>query len=462
MLVRRVPLELLLLITGLALAAAWPLSAYAVSPLVVPGLLLGVVGATAIVQRPEVGIALAAALAPVANMPIGGARPLLFVLPALVLGMLAFGVLTAREAGWRVPGIAWAVLLFVAVSFASTLQALAPGAAAAELRWMTLAAALLVATLQICRRPEQLRVVAGGALAGLLLAALHGVVQQATGNVGELSFAVDGEAVGRVQGSFGHPNQYAGFLVTFIPLAATITFSSAFRMRFRATSALAISLALAAVTFSYTRGALLGLVAGTLVWFTVLRPRLALVSALVIAIGATALTPTLLRERFSSQSSDEVSLRSDIWRTSLDIYAKQPVLGVGVNNFAQAYETLPSTPASGSQRRLLHTRQVLVPPHAQNIFLNVLAEQGTLGFLTFAGMCVIALVLTVRGTRIRDPAGRAISLGVGAGLLVLAFHSLLDVALFGERLEFPLFALLAVIAVWVDLDRRDRRERRAA
>lgn len=458
-LLRRVPLELPLVLVGTAAALLWPLTAYAVSPLVLPGLLIVVIAVYAIVHRPEVGIALAAALAPVANLTIGGAKPLLLLLPALVVGMLAFGALTAREAGWRVPGIAWAVVIFTLVSFASALQAIAPGQGAPELRWLTLAAALLVATLQICRRPEQLRVVGIGAVVGVLLAALQGVGQQMTGAATELSFAVDGEAVGRVQGSFGHPNQYAGFLVTFVPLAAAVAGSRGFRLRVRAMSGLAVALSMAAVTFSYTRGALLGLIAGTLVWFAVLRPRLALISAVVIAIGAVSLTPSLLRERFSSQSSDDVSLRSDIWGTALEIYAKQPILGVGVNNFDKAYETLPSTPVSGSQRRLLHTRQVLVPPHAQNIYLNVLAEQGLIGLLTFLYMSAIALTVAVRGTRIFDPAGRAIALGLGAGLLVLGFHSLLDVALFGERLEFPLFALLAVVAVYVDQDRRARARR---
>jgi O-antigen ligase len=201
-------------------------------------------------------------------------------------------------------------------------------------------------------------------------------------------------------------------------------------------------------------------VAGSIIWLALMRPRLAVLAALAVAAAALMFAPAAFRERFSSQEATaDVGLRSDIWSSAVDIYSERPVLGVGLNNFDEAYSSLPSTLSTGAQRRLLHQSQVLVPPHAQNLYLNVLAEEGMVGLLSLIALALGALATIYRGCKVRDPAGRAICMAAGAGTMTLALHSLLDVTLPGP-IGLPAFALLAVAAIFIAHDREQPSRRR--
>lgn len=444
--------EGMLLLAGTPIALLWPWSANAISPLALPALLAASAALVATVRRPEIGIALALTIAPVAALYVGGTQPLLFGLVGLTVGLLVYGPLTAHGIAGRLPPVSIAALVFLGLSVASALQAIEPTKAVSDLTWLAVAVALMVATLQICHTRRQAIVVVAGAVTGLAAAAIHGLVQRATGQLSDIAFISDGEVVRRISGAFGHPNQYAGLLAVLIPIAAAMAFGGGFSLRLRVVAGAALLLALPALAFAYTRGAIIGLVVGGLLWLTFLRPRAAFVSLLVAVGMAVTFAPPALRDRFETKSGGDVTLRADIWGSALDIYAQHPLLGSGVNNFPQAYRALPSTQSS-SQHRLLHTDQVLVPAHAQNLYLNVLAEQGTLGLLGFGALAALMLITAVRGSRSRDPVTRTVALGLGAGLLTLAVHNVLEVTVFGERLEATLLVLTAVVAVLVRLDR---------
>lgn len=412
-------------------------------------------GATLLILlRPEYGIAFVCALAPLTNFRLGGPegmKPFQLLLPALAAGVVLYGLLLhrepLRETGRR--GSTWlgaAVVVFVGAALASSVGALDPGATIKKLVILLTAAGVFYATLLVCRGRREKLVVVSAALAGLLIASLQGVMQQYLGQTGEYGIVADGDVVGRVQGSFGHPNQYGGFLAVLVPLAVAVAVTSRFGTGRRWLAGAALAAAVPAITFTYARGAIVALVFGSLLWIGILRPKLAIGIAVVVAVAATTLAPAALKERFDpEQSSGDITLRADIWSAAVDIYSREPLLGVGLNNFGEAYRTLPTTLPSSSQRRLLHQSQVLVPPHAQNLYLNILAEEGIVGFAAFVFFAFAAVAVCFRGARIADPITRAVSLGVGAGLMTLAVHSLLEVTLIGE-VALPLFALLGVVA----------------
>lgn len=440
--------DLALLGAGLALAVAWPLSAYAASPAALPALLVGAVTVGAIVRRPEYGVAVALALAPVANLTIAGQRPLLILLPALVAGLAAYTLLVLPGSLRHLPAVAWTSLAFLFVVIAAGLQALVPAHALPGIIWLAVAVGLLFVILQLCYTRRHTIVIAGGLIAGLALAAAHGLVQHATGSFSQdISFVAEGEIVQRVSGAFGHPNQYAALLATTVPLALSVAAGRGLPRALRVLAVVAAALGLTALVLSYTRGAVIGLVAGGLLALMALRPRAVLPVGAVMLVAGIALAPPALQERFRAESGSDVALRADIWGASLEIYAERPVLGAGGGNFADGYRALPSTPTFSSQRRLLHNQQILVPPHAQNQFLNILAEQGTIGILAFLALAGSALVAVRRGFRSGGTAGRAICLGVGAGLMAFAIQGLLEAPLFGARLEVTLLGMIAAAGV---------------
>jgi O-antigen ligase len=456
------------LVVAAAVAALWPLTAYQLHPLLLPSLLVAALLGIAVLRRPEYGIATALALAPLTNTALDlgpsaaisvPSKPFQLLVPGLAIGVMVYGTLALRseERFGRARWLTAVVLIFVSVGIAASLQAISPASSVTKVFALLAAAALFLAVYQICRDRRQLVIVAAGAVAGLVLASTQGLLQQLTGDFHTYGAGPGGSSVGRVQGSFGHPNAYGGYLAVLTPLAIAFAASPAFSTRLRWFGAFAMALAIPALVLSYSRGAVAALAAGAVIWLALMRPRLALLAAAVVAIGGLMFAPAAFKERFSSnETSADVGLRSDIWSSAIDIYAERPLLGVGLNNFDEAYSSLPSTLSTGAQRRLLHQSQILVPPHAQNLYLNVLAEEGILGFLSLIALALAALATIYRGCRVRDPAGRAICMAAGAGIMTLALHSLLDVTLPGP-IGLPAFALLAVAAIFVARDREARR-----
>jgi O-antigen ligase len=427
------------------------------NPVVLPSVMVIFVVAAVVASRPEYGLAVVLALVPFTNLRVAGAgtsKPMHLIVPALVFGLLVYSTLLRREerVGSTPAWVPAAVVLFVAVALAAALQAISPHDSVKKLFLVIAAAALFFAVLDLGRTHAQLTVVAVGAVTGLLLASLQGIEQHLIGQHGVAGFVVNGRYVARSQGSFGHPNDYGGYLAFLMPLAAAMLLTRAFSARVRWLGAVALAAAVPALAFSYARGAIAALVIGSVLWLAVLRPRYALGAAILAVLAAVFFAPPALRERFNTQAaSSDVPVRTDIWGAAIDVYTAHPLLGVGLDNFSTAYAQLPSTLANASQRRLLNQSGLLVPPHAQNLYLNVLAEEGIVGIAALAVVLLGALVLFFRASGAADARARAIGLGCGAGLLTLCLHSILDVTLFSE-LAFPFFALIALNARLVALD----------
>jgi putative inorganic carbon (HCO3(-)) transporter len=438
---------------GVLLAALWPLTAYVASPLLMPAALALTALVVAVVRRPALGVASVLTLAPLQNLTVGSVRPLNFLIPAMTFALVAFLVLRPVERD-RGPGFLLrpAALGMVGAGLLSSLLAIDPARSVNDMTVLLVAAALLFAVMEVGRRPEDVLLVVAGAVAGLALAAGHGLVQEITGDFHAFAAGQDRSSVGRIQGSFGHPNAYGSFLALLMPLAGALALTRGAGRSLRVLGGFALALAIPAVALSYSRGAIGAVVIGTLVWLALARPRAALLIAAVVAVLAATLAPAVVTQRFESSSSD-VPLRHDIWNAAIDIYAQHPIVGAGLTNFSRAYESLPAVVPGGSQRRLLHETQVLVPPHAQNLYLNLLAEQGILGLAAFLVFAAALLAVLIAATRSRLPGTRPLAIGIGAGVLGFLLQSMLDALLYGEH-ALPLFALAGAAACMLRLARQ--------
>jgi O-antigen ligase len=451
-------------LVAVAIAALWPLSAYTISPAALPAALVLAILVAVVVWRPEWGIAVLLAIAPFFHQAIGlpgpaavfPARPFAVLLPALSGFVLLYGILVSNGRWQSVEArrLLVAVLIFVAVLFLSTAHALDPSASISKVSLILTAVFLFLAVIQICERRSQLMVVVTGALIGLLAASVQGVVQHFTGAFGGGFEAggVGGFDVGRVQGSFDTANQFAGYIASLLPLAAVILLSRDFSKPLRALSLAAVALAIPALVFSYARGSIVAAVLGAIVWLAFLRPRTAVAIAAIVIVSAILLAPGTLKERFNPQATHADFIeRVDLWNAAIQMYEDHPFLGVGVNNYQVAYPNLPKTPSVAPEHRQLIGEDVLIPPHAHNLYLNVLAEEGILGAFALLGLLVTAISAVYRGCRVSDPLGRTVCIGIGVGLMTLLANSFVEVTLFTEA-AIPLFGLLGVATVFVGLE----------
>jgi O-antigen ligase len=95
-------------------------------------------------------------------------------------------------------------------------------------------------------------------------------------------------------------------------------------------------------------------------------------------------------------------LRFQRWLALQNVLTRHPLLGVGYNTFAHVYGEYSIEPGAGHPYG-----------HPHNLYVDVLAGTGLLGFAAFAAMGARLLRLSVRNLRdVRDPRLRALSLAL--------------------------------------------------
>jgi O-antigen ligase len=150
--------------------------------------------------------------------------------------------------------------------------------------------------------------------------------------------------------------------------------------------------------------------------------------ALVLGAILVGLVPQEAHERMRSLSG--ASFRLDTWKDTLRLAASSPVVGHGLGAFHDAYP------------RFKRGHGILRVEHAENDYLETLAETGVLG-LGFALVGVALLVASVGRGDAAAPGAlvRGIRQGAVAALAALSVHSLVDF-----NLRIPSNAALAAFA----------------
>lgn len=181
------------------------------------------------------------------------------------------------------------------------------------------------------------------------------------------------------KGIFGNSNDLAFHFVTIVPIAIVLIFSTRGVVR-KVLFGAAAALMLAAIVVTYSRGAFLGSVAslGFLAWKLGRRHRLAvLVLGTIVVVGFLALAPGNYSMRILSifvPGLDPVgssSARQGELLRSLNVAVHNPVLGIGMGNYA----------AEMSERGLV----------THNAYTQVAAEMGMAALLIYVMFVVTPL-----------------------------------------------------------------------
>lgn len=408
---------------------------------------------------PAWGLAMVLALTPLVTLDIEGVQAFRVALPLLAAWAGLHAATMARTSGASRPTFVLVVLVLIAAMAVSGLGAIDPRGALRQLPEFVTAVIVFFAALQVVDGTRALRIVLTGALAGLTIAAGHGLFQYFSGEALGGEVWVQGQEVARIQALFVHPNYYASYLMVLMPVGAAIALSSAFPRKLRLFAAVAAVIAIPALALTYSRGPMAGLVIGTAAWLLLTRPRIAIPGIALVATAVVALAPGQLVGRFDPDAiSQDLGLRAGIWQSAVVIQSEYPVTGAGLGNFRSAYaRTAGDTPAS-DRPSIPQVGGDELPPSAHNEYLNVLAEQGGLGLLAYLILgAVIALTLW-RGARASSAASRAVCLGVGCAVMAWAVRGMVDVIAFSEA-AIALFAVVGVAAALTHRMDRDRAAR---
>ncbi len=133
---------------------------------------------------------------------------------------------------------------------------------------------------------------------------------------------------------------------------------------------------------------------------------------LLTAAVVIAIMPSQLRERITSIANPEHpsnNSRIIMWKTGWKMFLDRPVIGIGDNQFIDAYKTYKNIEYDGEGS------------HLHSNYMMVLATHGILGFAAYAGMFILLFLKHLKYYR-ENPPGTEKLLIFGCLLAAVSFH----------------------------------------
>ncbi len=222
----------------------------------------------------------------------------------------------------------------------------------------------------------------------------------------------------RPPGTLGYVSYFATWLAVnaFLSLALeTIETTAIWRWIARGSAAICAI----AMTMTGTRGAMLGLAAGVLVWlflrgFRITRRMLAGAAAALLLCAAFYFSPAgwNLRSRSRWFAEDrEGGGRLTLWRDTLRMAAHRPIGGYGLEVYTAEFARFESPQLAAALPDFEWES-----PH--NMFLDALASQGILGCAALAALCLAGFAAAWRA---RTPESACLGAALAAGVVSQQF-----------------------------------------
>lgn len=189
----------------------------------------------------------------------------------------------------------------------------------------------------------------------------------------------------RAAGFFGNPMTFGGYLCIYLPVLLVLFFEKDILPRYRYLAGTGFILSFIALIFNGTRGAWVALIPVFILimgyYACTNKKYLALCLVAVIGAGTVLSTNQIFVEKVKSITSTTNRSNTErllIWQSAYNMFKDNPVLGVGLGQYKDSYQKKYILPQA--------TEKYL--GHAHNNFLQMLAENGLVGFIGFVVMLV--------------------------------------------------------------------------
>ncbi len=248
--------------------------------------------------------------------------------------------------------------------------------------------------------------------------------------------------VARVSATFRYPNELAAYLTLILMLLLASAVTSHERV-LQVCYALLFLVGFWVLVLSYTRGAWVAvLVVAPLLLVILGKKKAALIVALV-GIGVFAVlvlrggaTSSRILTIFSANDRG-YSTREAAWRWAISVFERRPIFGAGIG-------TIQFQPGAPYTNPAHHIKAV----DAENLFLNVLAEMGIVGFIAVLGAFVGALRRAWKYVRLGgDQFDRAWNAGVLAGVVAILVYGMVDPVLVSGQVTGLIAALAGLLGL---------------
>ncbi len=376
------------------------------------------------------------------------------------------------------------VVAAVALLFAMVISTVTAQSVTASIKdlikWIEFLVVLLLGAMYL-RTRNQIWILVGMMLLAGVSQAFYGYAQNFF-NLGPQSFIREGGL--RVYGTFNQPNPYAGYINMSLPIALSLLLLGRNWATRILVGIVAILLGIAEY-LTKSNGGEIAISVAVLFIFILGFPRLRkpaaiggvgillLIAALLAGVVPQRLTLPILRKlglvaiSFTSPSSQDFSTAERLahWIAGINMFLDHPFTGVGIGNYGTAY---------GPYHVTIFVNSL---DHAHNYYINISAEVGIIGLVTFVLLLIAMFVAggrayraiskryrQLKAERATPKAGisrlvmlqtantlgvftndRALAIGLLASLLGICVHNLVD-NLYVHGMTI-LFALLLVALI---------------
>jgi O-antigen ligase len=404
-------------------------------------------------QKPWLGVLTFVLFTPF-DFPLSLGRAIVYVNELALLPVLAAGgirlALSNRRRKIEFAEILWALPFLAAVGFSAWNAQHASAVLKQAARWLELVLGVWY-TAHAVEDEKQFHILVRALLTFGAAMALFGILQTLAGpwagmNAGK-TFLIHKSTIMRSYATFGHPNQFAGYLNLLLPLAAM----DYLRGRFPARSwpaGLAFLVLAVALIFTFSRGAWLAafIAFSGMMLFTRLSQKLELAAILaaasVIAFFtlsavvpktpgyaaefsqpipaiAAAGNPVVNRLESLSSTDNSANSRKRFTLVALDMFSQHPWLGFGAGEYG------------------IHIRNYLneraydwsaARAHIHNLYLQILIESGVFGLAGFLLLIFVYLAKPLRAAcRFTGLPGLGWPLAFTASSVAFLIHNGFDV-----------------------------------
>jgi len=332
---------------------------------------------------------------------------------AFLLLLLLFYVRGMREREARLDAASlgfYPVLLFGAMCLAVP-QSAFPRLSLRFLLFHITCALCVVVTVSAVRNLSDLKRLCAGASCAVLGMSACAVVQRIQG-VEVVRAYVDASLnegmPGRVQSIFDNPNTFAEVLNLLLPLAAALMLCSR-RWWMKLAAAGVFAAGAAALGMTYSRASWVGTACAAVVFVFLWKPKLIPAFALLCVLCVPLLPDTILNRisTITNMSDTTTSSRFPLFKGAIAVIERSPLTGAGLGTDA-VKEYI-------RQHNLYHAKAPFT--HAHNIYLQLWAEAGLLGIVSFLGAILWNIKNAARQVRHTSPsAARTITAAAAAAL----------------------------------------------
>lgn len=386
------------------------------------------------------------------NNPLLGFYALIIALPflpneaalifaAVVVFSYVIKIMTNKEGAFVKDPIAMPLIAFALVQIITTIISVEPLLSAQNLVVSLVSLALYFVIVNILKSKEDFDRAIKIFIITAFVLSIYGIIQYFT--LGTTSKAwvdvnLNPDVKTRVVGTFGNPNVFAEYLEHILPVAITLVFVYRKWMN-KIIMALIVGVMFICFLMTFSRGAWLGFAFAAML-FVILKMAKYIPLFIAGGIGAIPLLPQVVIQRISTIGNVQDTsnaYRTYIWEGTINMIKDFWLTGVGYGYWAFK-NTFLEYGIKGSKAW-----------HSHNMYLEIMAEMGIFGMLTFVWVVLSIFVITIKfAKKTKDRYFSYVSIGLLCGFLSIMVHGIAEHILYMPKsvILFWMFAAFITAA----------------